>query len=154
MGTYFKKMNEYYENESLEKINEVKLVDGVKELLEDLKSRGIKSAVVTNTFQKVTDGILSLYDLSDKFDLVLGANMYSKDKIERCRTIEKQLGITKGEILFVGDSEEDMKLANIMGYHGCFMDTKIAWYKDREYVLSEFNPTYVIDRIRRVAEIT
>ena len=90
MGSYFKKMNAYYENESLEKINEVKLVDGIKELLWDLKSRGIKRAVVTNTFQKVTDGILSLYDLSDKFDLVLGANLHSKDKTERCRTIEER----------------------------------------------------------------
>ena len=67
--------------------------------------------------------------------------------------MRSELGVAKSEILFVGDSEEDMKLANTMGYHGCFVDTKIAWCKDREYVLSELKPAYVINSIRQVAEI-
>lgn len=153
MEPYFRRLDEFYENESLEMIKKIKLADGIKELLENLKERGVKRAVVTNSLQSVADEILRVHGLSDKFDLVLGADMYSKDKIQRCRIIEERLGVASSGILFVGDSEEDMMLANTMGYQGCFLDTRIAWYKDKEYILSELKPAYVVDSIKQVAEL-
>jgi haloacid dehalogenase superfamily, subfamily IA, variant 1 with third motif having Dx(3-4)D or Dx(3-4)E len=151
--TYFKKLNDFYGNEGLDMIQYIRLCEGAKELLLDLKQKGIKTAVVTNSLQKVADEIFRFHQLTNGFDLVLGADVKSKDKVQRCHIIEEQLGVTNDEILFVGDTEEDMLLAQKMGYHSCFSDTKISWYKDKQYIVSILKPSYVVTNLMQVAEI-
>jgi len=89
----------------------------VLETLKKARDYGVKQAVVTNKETRFTERVLEKHGLSDSFDLVICGDSLNVKKpdpgvIDHCL---HQLGATRGEALFIGDSEIDVSTARAAG---------------------------------------
>jgi phosphoglycolate phosphatase len=124
---------------------------GTFEILESLKGRGIKLAVVSNKPQEFTDLILKRLDLWDFFDVVLGpeATLNKKPHPEPLLTAAGKLGAEPSETVMIGDSTVDIEAARaarmLVGVitHG---------YGTRE-ILSAADPDWLVDSLQDFMDI-
>lgn len=86
---------------------------GVTELLEDLRSKGIKTAVLTNKAQEYVGDILKKCFPNHKFDLYFGQQqgVMRKPHPQAFELLLKELQVNKEDCLYIGDSEVDVKTA-------------------------------------------
>ncbi|NLH00309.1 MAG: HAD family hydrolase [Clostridiales bacterium] len=117
--------------------------EGVPELLQELKSRGIILGVLTNKPHAIAQSLIgSLYP--GIFDSVTGQTPDTISKPDpRCLlNYIGDMGLAKTECLYVGDSDVDMKTAK-----AARVDVAaVTWgFQSREHLL-EYNPEYVFDK--------
>ena len=89
----------------------------VLETLQRAREYGVKQAIVTNKERRFTERVLERHGLSDAFDLIICGDSLSVKKpdpsvIDHCLS---ELGATRGEALFIGDSEIDVSTARAAG---------------------------------------
>ena len=87
--------------------------EGVPELLSDLKSKGIKTAVLTNKAHEYVGEILSKCFPDFTFDLYVGQQkgVERKPHPQSFELLLKELDVKKQDCLYIGDSEVDVKTA-------------------------------------------
>jgi len=141
---FFELLDRYYAGDGKEILEKTSLAEGIVPVLEYMKSIGTRTAIVSNSLDVVVDMFLDYHDIRQMFDAVLGADRHSYSKNERCKIIEGLLDVSSDEVLYIGDSESDMVLANDLGYDACFAKTPIGWYKDEKYIESVLKPRYTI----------
>lgn len=86
--------------------------EGMLDLVESLKARGIKTAVVSNKQQEMAQLVVEkIY--GDKFDMVLGKreNLAAKPSADMLTFVCEGLGVLPSACAFVGDSGVDMTAA-------------------------------------------
>ncbi len=85
---------------------------GIVELLEKLKKKNIKTAVVSNKFDSAIKQLCEKY-FNNLIDIAIGQSDKVPPKPAPIGVFEaiKQLGVEKSEVLFVGDSDVDVKTA-------------------------------------------
>lgn len=108
----FATMKEYYMAHSQIK---TRPYDGIKEVLDTLKDKGIKMAVVSNKLDKAVKVLAR--DLYPQMDYALGeiegvARKPAPDMVEMALT---ELGVDKSEAVYIGDSEVDVLTAKNSG---------------------------------------
>ena len=84
--------------------------DGITEMIDALKNRGIKVAVVTNKAQEMADRVVKkLY--GDRFLVIFGKRdgIPSKPDPKSALITMSELGVQPEECIFVGDSGADIK---------------------------------------------
>ena len=83
---------------------------GVLELISDLRSRGIRTAVLSNKPDFATKAAVAHF-FPECFDLVLGGreNIPLKPSPDTLCHIMSELSVTKEQTLYVGDSEVDVR---------------------------------------------
>lgn len=121
----------------------VKPYPGITDMLEQMRRAGLRLAVLSNKPDRQTVHVVETIFGRDLFDLVCG----QRDGIPRkpdpaaALTIAEKLGVSPGEILYVGDSEVDGALGKAAG-----MDTVlVSWgFRTREQ-LEESEPMRIVD---------
>jgi len=103
--------SDYY-TENHEK--ELQLYNGVKELLESLKSKGFKLAIATNSYRGSTIESLSHLNIIEYFESLacyddVGRGKPAPDMLEKNL---KDLELNAEDTVFVGDSERDLLASN------------------------------------------
>ncbi len=89
-----------------------KLKDGVQELLNELKRRGIKRVLLTNNLLRNVRYIIRKYGI--EFDMVITREMgMTKPGNAAILYILKEFGLNENEVIFVGDSSYDVESANL-----------------------------------------
>lgn len=90
---------------------------GVKDFLNTIKAKGIRTALVSNVGGRTIAKALSKLDLADCFDVVLSRNdvMNLKPHPEGLNRAIEKLGIGKDRIILLGDSLDDVKAARNAG---------------------------------------
>ncbi len=90
--------------------------DGIVELLDNLKSAGIKIAVLTNKPDNVAQDVVKLF-FGDRFDLIVGQkpDMKIKPDPEGAFFIAKELGAEISECVFIGDTYVDISTGKNAG---------------------------------------
>lgn len=91
--------------------------DGVTELVEELSRRGIILAVASNKYQKGTEKLIRSFFPDIKFAAVLGQrlNVPLKPDPSVIHEILQHSGISKEDVLYVGDSGIDIETAHNAG---------------------------------------
>ncbi|MBA1437959.1 MAG: HAD family hydrolase [Epsilonproteobacteria bacterium] len=96
-------------------IQNVYLYDGVYELLEVLKSQGVKMSVATNAPSQFAQMMLASLHVTDMFDLVVGADkvQHSKPDPQMINMILDHYGYDKkcDQAWMVGDNSKDIEAA-------------------------------------------
>ena len=101
---------EHYRAHYLDKTD---VYDGMPMLVSELRKKGIKTAVVSNKIQEMTERIVQkLY--GNSFDLVLGKRQELPAKPDPAMLFYacRELGVEPDSCAFVGDSGMDMAAAN------------------------------------------
>jgi phosphoglycolate phosphatase len=90
---------------------------GIPELLDELVSRGISFCVLSNKIDSFTKEMVAVLLGPWKFSEVRGLEFGRPRKPDPVQALEMaaHLGITPGEIIFVGDSDVDMETARRAG---------------------------------------
>ena len=91
--------------------------DGVDKLLENLREKGVKTAVFTNKAHVYIHGIVEKCFPNHKFDLEFGQQqgVERKPSAQGMAIIMNSLGVTPDECLYIGDSEVDVQTAKNAG---------------------------------------
>lgn len=90
--------------------------DGIMELLDNLKAKGLKIAVLTNKPDNVAQDVVKLF-FGDRFDLIVGQKpkMKIKPDPEGAFYIAKELGADISECVFIGDTYVDISTGKNAG---------------------------------------
>lgn len=124
--------------------------EGIMELLRLLKDRGIKLAVLSNKPHRQTVKVVQAMCGNEVFDYIQG----QKDTIPRkpdpagVNYMLKQLGISKEECLYIGDSEVDIATGKNAG-------TKtigVSWGFREKEELKAAGAEYIIDRAEELLQ--
>ena len=92
---------------------------GIPELLDALTAKGIKIAVLSNKADDLTNLCVTKLLSRWHFTLVAGAKPSVPNKPDPTAALQiaKQMGISPGQFLYLGDSDIDMKTANNTGMY-------------------------------------
>ncbi len=127
-----KTFSDYY-NEHM--IDMTKPYDGIVELLDELRAKGIKLAVVSNKKHEFTIEIVKKY-FGDRFDIVFGHRENYKEKPDPTSVLEviAKLNILKSECIYIGDSNVDILTAKNAGVKS----VGVSWgFRDTEELANE-----------------
>lgn len=105
---------------------------GIPEMLQALKARGFRLAIVSNKLQAGVDELYARF-FSDTVDVAIGESpeIQRKPAPDMVQEALRQLGITASEAVYVGDSDVDLLTARNSGLP-CI---SVLWgFRDREFL--------------------
>ncbi|MBE6097883.1 MAG: HAD family hydrolase [Schwartzia sp.] len=112
-----KALAEYKEIYAKRLLNKTKPYDGITEMLEELKKRGIKIGVCTNKHMSAAEKILGKLFSEGTFDAYVGGRQgvpHKPDPANVFYVLEK-LGVKPEETVYLGDTSVDMETAHNTG---------------------------------------
>ena len=130
---------QHYQEHSLDHIS---IYPGINELLQELINQNILIAVVTNKFDNAAQNIISKY-FPTQVNITLGEKppLNKKPHPDMCNYVLNKLGLTKEEVIYVGDSEVDILTAKNAG----LKSVSCAWgFRTKEELLKA-NGNIIID---------
>ncbi len=132
-------------------INYSKPYEGVEEVLNFLKSSGIKTALLTTKGQDQAEKILEHFRYTDYFDMILGRRpgIAIKPSPEPYNFICNELSVNPENTLMVGDSELDIQCGKNAGALTCGVT---FGYRTPEQIKAE-EPDFIIDKLPELKEI-
>ncbi len=113
----FQKVAKIMNEIELETIEGAKLLDGVLETLEKLKSLGLKIGIITRSCREYANRILEKFNLEKLIDAVAARDDVLKPKPdpEHPRYLMKLLGVKASETVLIGDHPMDALCAKNVG---------------------------------------
>lgn len=110
---------------------QVKPYDGIPELLEELKARGLKLAVLSNKPHGQTIEVIETLFGKDCFDHIQGQKEGIPIKPDPAGVFQilEQFGLTADEVLYLGDTATDMKTGKSAG---AFTVGALWGFRDRQ----------------------
>lgn len=123
---------EHYDAHCLDK---TRPYDGIVEVMKELKSRGYKMAIVSN---KIDSAVKELNErfFADSVDIAIGEKEGIKRKPapDMVETALKELGSTKEESVYIGDSEVDFMTAK----NSELPCISVLWgFRDKDYLIEQ-----------------
>ena len=99
--------------------NKTRLYDGIVELIDSLCSYDLNLAVLSNKPHDFTQLCVREFLPCEKFDIVLGHRTGKKPKPDPDGAVEitEKLGVSPEQVLYLGDTNVDMKTAVSAGMH-------------------------------------
>ena len=141
---------EYYKDKG---INECKLFDGIKELLEMLKKSNYKVALATSKPEHFAHIVLQNYDIHKYFDFIGGASMDEKTRYTKEHVIEYVLSnieeTDRSKILMIGDRCFDINGAK--AYNLDSVGVTFGYGTKEE--LEEAGATYIVNTPKEIENL-
>jgi len=127
------------------------LYDGVAELLDALRGRGLKLAVLSNKADEPTRRIVTALFADGAFDAVAGARPDVPLKPDPAGALlaATSLGLDPGRMLYVGDSPTDMRTALAAG----MTPVSVSWGFRTRGELVEAGASAVLDHPLQLLEL-
>ena len=124
---------------------------GIPELLSYLQDAGIQIAVASNKYQAATEKLIAHYFPGIRFVAVFGQREGVKVKPDPAvvHDILRIAGVSKDEVLYVGDSGVDMQTAINSGVTSC----GVTWGFRPRTELESFCPDYIADKAETILSI-
>lgn len=131
--------------------NRSRLFDDVKETLQALKAKGYLLAVVTNKPTQHVRPVLNAFGIEELFDEVLGGQSLPAIKPHPAPLyyLCGKFGLYPKQILFVGDSKNDIIAAHAAG---CAVAGLTYGYNYNQPI-SDSKPDWVIDQFKQILDI-
>lgn len=131
--------------------NKTHLFPHVQETLNELKNKEIKLAILSNKVEENTLKIADNLFKKDTFEQIVGQRKEFPLKPDptSLKYLISLLNVSESEVLYVGDSDTDMKTADNLNLK------KVAvtyGYRDKD-VLKKYQPDYLIDDFSKLIEI-
>lgn len=129
--------NEYKEYYSKHYNDFTKPYDGIYEVIDYCINNNIRIGVYTNKVEDIAKDLCD-YHFNGKFEFVYGdiENRVRKPEATFITKVIEDLDIDKSKVLYIGDSEVDIKTANNAGFNGLFLS---YGYRPKEELLRYSN---------------
>lgn len=130
--------------------SKLRFYDGVLDLLEHFRLRGVPMAVVTGNNQYEANGIFEKLQFGHYFDAVVCADSipFQKPSPEPVFEALRRLGQSSENAVFIGDSEHDIRAGKLAGVRTIAVH---GGSSTRER-LEAAGPDYFVDTIREVLQ--
>lgn len=150
VGEYIKKYRERYK---VKGVYECVLYDGMKELLLELKSRGVRIGIASSKPEHLIYSVADYLGVTDLFDAIVGVKIDDSNHSTKTGLVleaMRQLGAdSKENVLMVGDRCFDIDGAAGAGVASC----GALWgYGNKEEFLAH-NATYIIEKPSQVLDL-
>lgn len=131
--------------------DDVRLFNNAKEILQYLKSKNIKTAVVTSRMRESVVQALRNFDIEKYFDVVIAIDdtVNHKPHPEPLIKAMNLLGANPNETLFVGDSKFDMECAVNAGA----IPVLAGWHLEAESLKNQYDIKYVINDLYDISKL-
>ena len=142
--------NSYFNNDSLDNISKIKIIDNVYDICEKFKKNDLYSFLVTNSPTLLVQKIIEINNLNF-FSGVYPGKDKDVSKVERCKKIFNEYNLQPSDVLYVGDTSYDIKLAEELSIDSCLIVNSFSWIQyEPLYLRENIKPTYVIDDIKDI----
>ncbi len=130
----------------------IKVFPGMKQLLADLKSKGVKTAVVTSRAKVTTIEGLEHYGLFEYIDALVTCDDTDKHKPdpEPVNIALKKLSSKPENALMIGDSKFDIMCARNAGVKSVLVGWQLALTP--EEINGESGPDYIIEKAEEILD--
>ena len=123
------------------------LFGGIKELLDELKHRGFKIAVISSNSEYNIREFMKKNQIDYIKDIFCSNNIFGKDKI--IRYFLKVRKLKKSEVIYVGDELRDIVGCRKAGIKVIW----VGWGYDVIDMASRENPDYIVDTPAQILDI-
>jgi phosphoglycolate phosphatase len=129
----------------------VRLLDGARDVLMQLRRDGVKTAVLTNKWGELSRRLMRHLEVEQLLDVVMGFEdtPWRKPQAELTRHTLEKLGVAPTEALMVGDSPFDVATGRAAGMKVCCVPTGTH---TREQLETE-KPDWIVASLRDVTRI-
>jgi phosphoglycolate phosphatase len=126
---------EYYESNCTKK---TKLYPNILDILKSLQEKEIKICICTNKRQYLAKKIIKELQINDFFDVIVGSqkSVQLKPSTEMLEIFLKKLLLKPKDVIFIGDSTNDIIPANILGMTSVYV--KYGYGKIKESDKADF----------------
>lgn len=138
-------LNAYFEQYQLYGANMIEFFPGARELVEDIRSQGILTAVVTSKRDRSLNYNLEVLKAGDLFDLLVSNDRteFHKPHPAPVEYALEHLGVEPKESLMVGDTQYD-----ILAGQGAGVDTiGVTWGVESEEQIAKSHPTRIVQSV-------
>ena len=131
--------------------NKTKPYPHVVETLLKLKEKGIKLAILSNKKQSNTEEITDYIFPKDLFTKVIGQQegVPIKPDPTSLNRLISTLGVSKDEVLYVGDSDSDMMVAN----NAKVKKVGVTYGYRKKEEIEKYHPDYFIDDFEEIIQV-
>lgn len=115
--------------------------DGIVELIKEVRASGIKTAVVSNKIDSAVKELCANF-FEGAFDVAYGERLGipRKPDPKPINAIIDEFGLSKDEVVYIGDSEVDLLTANNAGINHII----VTWgFRDRDFLVQNGAKTLV-----------
>ena len=125
--------------------------DGVKESISELRSAGVKIAILTNKPNASVPVVIGKYFGEEFFDMMIGQRngMPQKPDPASADSILEKLNVSPEECCYFGDSNTDMKLGKAAGFY----TVGVAWGFRTKEELEENHADMIINDPKEITEV-
>lgn len=133
----------------------IKLFPGMKELLQEVKSRGYKIGLVTSRLYNTTMQGLEAYDIKEYFDVMITAEDTTKHKPDPqpINIALEKLGSVPENTVMLGDTTYDMLCAKNAGVSPILVSWSLALKGRKKEELGAACPDYIIEKPEELLDI-
>ena len=125
--------------------------EGIVDMLQELKKEGVQLAVLSNKPHLQTKDVVATFFAEGTFSRVYGQQegVPRKPDPAAVHMILEELGVTREECLYIGDSDVDMQTGCAAGVHA----VGVSWGFRTRDVLIKHGATYVVDKPKEIISI-
>ncbi len=134
-----------------EVLDQISPFDGVEEALRELKSRGVRLAVLSGLRLEAIESILSPLAFRD-WDVVRSSMMYPTEsgnsRALGIISLVEEFGVAPDRTIYIGDTDHDVRQARRAGVVSAVVKTGGQAVKHLDKIQAE-NPDHLLDRMAR-----
>ncbi|RSK29358.1 HAD family hydrolase [Bacillus sp. HMF5848] len=119
-------------------IQDVALVEGVREMLQELEERGYTIVIISSNAKENILTFLEKNNITCVTDVICSSKLFGKDKL--IRKFLKDNNLDESEVKYVGDEERDVIACKRVGIPVIW----VGWGYDSFEVVKEANPDYMV----------
>lgn len=123
-----------------ERANEVKIFDGVGEMLEALHTKGYQICILSSNSVENIEAVLQHNNISTIHHVISAGKIFGKDAA--LKKFMKAQRLSPTDILYIGDEFRDLEACNKVGIPFAW----VSWGLDGDSLIRSRNPVYCFDQ--------
>lgn len=129
-----------------EHVQEVRLFDGIKEMLDKLTQNGYTVVILSSNAKENIELLLQQEQIHSVSEVLTSSKLFGKDTV--IKKFMKQQQLTAEHVLYVGDELRDILACNKVGVPFMW----VSWGLDGFELIEKENPKYVVHTPEEVTE--
>ncbi|WP_058306776.1 HAD hydrolase-like protein [Gracilibacillus massiliensis] len=128
-------------------IDEVEIINGIKELMDSLKGRGYEIGIISTNSKENISIILKRYNISSVSKIYSSTSVFGKDKLLRKFVREQRIPFS--QVTYIGDEERDIIACKKVNVRMIWVD----WGYDSQEVIEKHSPDYMVHTPEEILSI-